>query len=130
MSLSCLKLSPGSPWQMPVGVPGLVATILREMAQVQAAAVRRLGAAEPLGINCVMWALLACRRGCLGLQDQVAGIVVRACALGANRGQMRPAMVLEVAAGEEDDWAVQLAAVESFFRWRPGAAGDTPRGPA
>ena len=126
MSLSCLKLSPGSPWQMPVGVPGLVATILREMAQVQAAAVRRLGAAEPLGINCVMWALLACRRGCLGLQDQVAGIVVRACAVGANRGQMRPASVLEVAAGEEDDWAVQLAAVESFFRWRLGAAGDTP----
>ena len=86
------------------GVSGLVALILEEMGRVQEAAVRRWGAAESLGMNCVLWALLQCRPGCLELQDQVAGIVVRACVVAAERHLQVPVSVLEVAAGKEDDW--------------------------
>ena len=109
--------------------PAVVQEVLQELELVRAHALRLHGAAEPLGVNCVTWTLETFQPGSLTLQDVVAGVVVRACALGAQRGLPAPVAVREVAAAAEDAWEVLMSATACFFSWHPGAAGADQRIP-
>ena len=108
-----------------MGTPAAVREVLEELELVRAHALRLQGVAEPLGVNCVTWTLHTLQPGCLTLQDVVAGVVVRACALGAQRGLPAPVPVRDVAAAAEDAWEVLMSATACFFSWHPCAAGPT-----
>ena len=101
--------------------PAVVLAILQDLEGVRAHALRRDGVAPPLGVNCITWTVMEMRRGCVTLRDVVAGVVVRACALGAQTGLPGPAPVAAVAAGSGEDWEVLMSAVACFFSWLPSA---------
>ena len=103
--------------------PAGVREVLQGLELVRVHALRLHGTAEPLGVNCVTWTLESFQPGSLTLQDVVAGVVVRACALRAQRGLPAPVAVSEVAAAAEDAWEVLMSATTCFFSWHPGAAG-------
>ena len=83
----------------------------------------RANAALPAGtqevdlgqLGCIVGAVVDALPGCLGLQDQVAGIITRTCARGAQRGEPAPGSVLDVAAVTEAGWEVELAALGFQF---------------
>ena len=103
--------------------PAGVREVLQGLELVRVHALRLYGTAEPLGVNCVTWTLETFQPGSVTLQDVVAGVVVRACALGAQRGLPAPVAVSEVAAAAGDAWEVLMSATACFFSWHPGAAG-------
>ena len=88
----------------------------------------RANAALPAGtqevdlgqLGCIVGAVVDAVPGCLGLQDQVAGIITRTCARAAQRGEAAPGSVLEVGAATEAGWEVELAALGFQFGWRSG----------
>ena len=75
-------------------------------------------------LGCIVGALVDVRPGCLGLQDQVAGIITRACARGAQRGAAAPDPVLAVGAATSEGWEVEMASLAFQFHWPPGLAAS------
>ena len=100
--------------------PGTVALLLAEMERANAALPAGTQEVDLGQLGCIVGAVVDAAPGCLGLQDQVAGIITRTCARGAQRGEAAPGSVLEVAAATEAGWEVELAALGFRFGWRSG----------
>ena len=100
--------------------PGTVALLLAEMERANAALPAGTQEVDLGQLGCIVGAVVDAVPGCLGLQDQVAGIITRTCARGAQRGEPAPGSVLEVGAATAAGWEVELAALGFQFGWRSG----------
>ena len=115
---TCTSVGAGAPGEG----PGEVALLLAEMERANAALPAGTQEVHLGQLGCIVEAVVDALPGCLGLQNQVAGIITTTCARGAQRGEQAPGSVLEVAAATEAGWEVELAALGFQFGWHPGPA--------